>query len=146
MNDAGAVRADLDRRLAVALAGTFRLDRVDRSVTGDVAGEVEHQAVALARRQTTAATDDLHVQPRRLGRSQHRDQIDRRGIETGGEHVGVGQAADLAALEGLDQRIALGAGVSPTMVSQEMPCARIASRTWSACSTPEQNTSHERRS
>ena len=46
--DALAVGADLDRRVALTGAGAFRLHRVDRPVPGDVAGEVEHQTVGLA--------------------------------------------------------------------------------------------------
>ena len=43
VHDAVAIGADLGRRLAVAFAlGAFGLNRIDRTVARDVAGEVEH--------------------------------------------------------------------------------------------------------
>ena len=85
-----------------------RRDRIDGAVPGHVAGEVEHQAVVLAGRETSAAAGHLHVEAGGLGRPQHGDQIDRRRVEAGGEHAHRGERPDLPALEGGDDAIALG--------------------------------------
>ena len=108
--DGLACGADLGRRLALAL--TVRLvpglHQVDRPVAGDVAGEVEHQAVLLARGEPRAAAGHLDVEAGRLGRPQHGDQVDRRRVEAGGQHAHRGQRPDLAALERGDDAVALG--------------------------------------
>ena len=111
MNDRLAVRARLDRSCGFALVVLLPLppvDAVDRSVPLDVAGEVEHEAVVLAVGETGAAADHLHVEADRLGRPQHGDQIDAGRVEAGGQHVGVGETADVAAFEGGDHPVAFG--------------------------------------
>ena len=108
--DAVAVRADLGGRRALGLARCLRRNGIDRPVPGDVAGEVEHQAVVLAGREPGAAAGHLHVEAGGFGRAQHRDQINRRRVEAGGEHAHRGERPDLAALEGVDDTVALGRG------------------------------------
>ena len=101
-------RADLGRRLARArLARLFGFHQIDRAVTGDVAGEIQHQTIFLARRETRPAPGHLDVKPRRLGRTQHGDEVDARGVEARRQHTHGRQSADFAPLEGVDDLVAL---------------------------------------
>ena len=90
--------------------GRFRLDGVDGSVARNVSRKVEHQAVSLARCKTAPPAHDLHIQTRRLGGAQHGNQIYRRRIETGRQHIGIGQALNTPSLEVVDDGLALGTG------------------------------------
>jgi hypothetical protein len=107
MDDGPTVRASLDRRdsLVVAVLAFASVDAVDRPVPLDIAGKVENEAVVLAVGEPRAATDHLHVEADRLGRAQHGDEIDTRRVEAGGQHVGVGETSDVAALERGEMRL-----------------------------------------
>ena len=93
MNDAVALWACLGGRITVFTRfGRLGLDGVNGAVTGNVPGEVEHQAVGLARGKATPPAHDLHIQTCRFGWAQHGNQIHRRRVETGRQHIGIGQA------------------------------------------------------
>ncbi|MNJ47944.1 hypothetical protein D3C77_431220 [compost metagenome] len=72
-----------------------------------VARVVEHQTIGFARREAQAPAHDLLIEGHRFSGAQHHDEIDVRGVETGGEHRHVDQKLDLPPLEGMDESIAL---------------------------------------
>ena len=129
-----------------ASLGRLRRNGIDRAVPGDVAGKVEHQAVVLAGREPGAAAGHLHVEAGGFGRPQHGDQIDRRCVEAGGEHAHGGERPDLAALEARDDTIALGRGRIAEDGGARDAALADCLRHVLACSTPEQNSSQDRRS
>ena len=111
MNDAVALWACLGGRITVLTRfGRLGLDCVNGSVARNVPGEVEHQAVSLAQCKAATTAHDLHIQTRRLGGAQHGNQIHRRRIEAGRQHIGIGQALNASSLEVVDDGLALGAG------------------------------------
>ena len=124
-----AVRAGLGEYVAGGSRGTaVDIDGVDRPVAADVTGEVEDQAVSLARRLAGATADLLDQQPWRTGRAQQCDQIDFRDIEADREHVDAGQATDLAGAKRRENRIALIARSfgDYRLTSDAMPAERVA--------------------
>src|SRR5437764_1400447 len=74
VQDLEAVRTLLRWRESLARLLVTHFDRVDRTEALDVAGEVEHQGVGLARMQPEPAADHLDVEPGRLRRPEQRDR------------------------------------------------------------------------
>ena len=79
-------------------------------VPNHVAGEVEHEAVVLARGGAHAAAGHLDVEPGGGSRPQHCDEVGRRRVEAGGEHPHTGQRPHLARPVGAQEPVALGPG------------------------------------
>ena len=101
-----AVRALLHRGNAVALARLLDLDRVQRTVAHDVLAEVQDQAIRLALVRPQPAAHHLDVEPRALRRTQERDQVYVSRIKARRQHAHVHDAAELLALELLDDPVA----------------------------------------
>ena len=88
---------------------------IDRTVPQHVAGEVEHEAVGLARMQTEAASYHLVIEPGRERRSQQHDAVDVGRIEASREHVDVAQVLQWLARE--EATIELAAKASQKFVA-----------------------------
>ena len=65
----------------------FPLPDDKRAVAFDVACKIQNETVCLAGGISHPATDDLDVQPRRLSRAQHGNQINGWGIEPRRQHT-----------------------------------------------------------
>src|SRR5690606_26382757 len=79
---------------AVTRAVAADPDLVDGPVFGDDAGEVEEEAVGLARRGPHPPADHLDVEDRALRRPEHPEEVRVRRVEPGGEDLDVHDAAD----------------------------------------------------
>ncbi|OSM07680.1 hypothetical protein MAIT1_04553 [Magnetofaba australis IT-1] len=111
MVDGVALGTGFDRGLPVTLLFLgARAHLVDGPVPGDVAGEIQHQAVLLAGMQTGAASGNLHVEPGGFGGAQHGDEVHCRGVEPRGQNVHGRQRPDLPPLERLDDGVPLRLG------------------------------------
>src|SRR5690606_37363282 len=83
---------------------------VDGSVLGDYTGEVEEEAVGLARRGPHPPPDHLDVEDRALRRPKHPEKVGVWRVESGGENLDVHDAADPSGLVIVEDALPLGCG------------------------------------
>jgi len=98
-----ALRALLGGGLAVAGIPVLDAQRVDGAVPQDVAPEVQHEAVRLARVETEASANHLVIQARRVGRPQQDTQSMFGAVEAGGQHVHIDQVLEVAFTKALQR-------------------------------------------
>ena len=100
MNERLTLGTNFNGGIAGAVADSaYWINGIDGTMSADVAGKVEDEAVELAFGDAGATADDLDVETGALSRSKHGKQVDPRRVEARRQHVHVDQAAQGAAFE-----------------------------------------------
>ena len=91
-----AVRARFDGGFAGLLCAAVAavVDRIERPVPGNVAAEVEDEAVGFAGEESKAAAADLRVEAGGHGCAEDGNRVDAGCVESGGEDVDVDEEAE----------------------------------------------------